>query len=41
MTVGVMKVKLASSAYRKGVWLRLPDYSAMTDRPDEVALGFG
>ena len=33
-----MKVKLASSAVPEGVWLRLPDYSAMTDRPDEVAL---
>ena len=33
-----MKVKLASSAVPEGVWLHLPDYSAMTDRPDEVAL---
>ena len=31
-------MKLASSAVPEGVWLRLPDYSAMTDRPDEVAL---
>ena len=33
-----MKVKLASSAVPEGVWLRLPDYSAMTGRPDEVTL---
>ena len=33
-----MKAKLASSAVPEGVWLRLPDDAAMTDRPDEVAL---
>ena len=33
-----LRLKLASSAVPEGVWLRLPDYSAMTDRPDEVAL---
>lgn len=30
------KIKLASSAVPEGVWLRLPDYSAATDRPDEI-----
>ena len=31
-----LRLKLASSAVPEGVWLRLPDYSAMTDRPDEA-----
>ena len=33
-----VKVKLASPTVPEGVWLRLPDYSAASGRPDEVAL---
>ena len=33
-----VKVKLASPTIPEGVWLRLPDHSAVSGQPDEVAL---